>query len=416
VLLLSYFQLVRRSIDFLSPCQFCRKLLPTTVPSRLALVPEQSNADRGKPAVRMIEYSPEHFDALQRVAKCVGPNCNLGHRPFVDYYYASSDWCRLFMILTDDGSAIATIGLERMPFQYDGHKIIVGFGSNFHSLRSGLGTYLFLHWQKSCPVGLVYGGSEETHKIIRRQNWSFFTGVRNYELNKTYLPHPGQPKWRVAAKWVLRHTGRRKRIAEFASRIPASVTEKLSVREEQNFTHDLLPCRSPFRFRFAPSPEYLNWRYNPSLSFVRYRVFRVLDEEKTVGYVILNESAERILVAQCDGEDAETLAYGTLLSILQAGHTDTKPRFVSLVSCHPGMQKIYERFGFKKSGPDRPFALGLSGANVRILPDTSNWLVNLDWGDNGLLGPLIGQSCPVVLASRPAAMLATILGTQRHSL
>lgn len=370
----------------------------------------------GKRAVRMIEYSPEHFDALQTVAKCVGPNCNLGHRPFVDYYYASSDWCRLFMILADDGSAIATIGLEKMPFEYDNQKIFIGFGSNFHSFRSGLGTYLFLHWQRFCPAGLVYGGSEDTHKIIRRQNWSFFTGVRNYELNKKYLPHPGQPKWRVAAKWVLRHAGRQKRISEYASRILAKVAAKLSVREERSFTHDLLPPRSPFRFRFAPLPDYLNWRYNPALSFVRYRIFRVLNEEKTVGYVILNESPEKILVAQCDGEDAETLAYGALLSILHVGCKDTKPRVVSLVSCHPGMQKIYERFGFRKSGTDCPFALGPLGVNLRIHPDTSNWLVNLDWGDNGLLGPLIDQSSPAVIAARPAAMLAPILGTQRHSL
>src|SRR2546422_6688527 len=93
-------------------------------------------------------------------------------------------------------------------------------------------------------------------------------------LNKPYLPYPGQAKWRVAAKWVLRHTRRKKRIPECASRIPANVAAKLSVREEQNFTRDLLPSRSPFRFRFAPPPDYLNWRYNTSLPFVRYRLFR----------------------------------------------------------------------------------------------------------------------------------------------
>jgi hypothetical protein len=346
---------------------------------------------RGEFVVRMIEYSPEHFDVLQAVAKCVGPHCNLGHRPFVDYYYASSDWCKLFMILADDGNAIATIGLEKMPFQYDSQNIIIGFGSNFHSLRSGSGTYLFLSWQRSCSIGLVYGGSEQTHKMIRRQNWSFFRGVRSYELNKPYLPYPGQSKWRIAAKWVLRHTGRKKRISEYASRIPANVAAKLSVREEQSFTHDLLPRRSPFRFRFAPTLEYLNWRYNPCLSFVRYRLFRVLEREKTAGYVILNDSRERILLAQCDGEDADTLAYGVLLSILEVGHKDTQPRIVSLVASHPGMQKIYERFGFKKGGTDFPFALGPLTAEVAIDPDTSNWLVNLDWGDNGLLGPFIGQ-------------------------
>ena len=340
--------------------------------------------------MRMVEYTPELFDALQSMAKTIAPRCSLVHRPFVDYYYASSDWCRLFTILADDGSAIASIGIEKMPFEYDSEKIIVGFGSNFHSLRSGMGSYLFLYWQKCCSAGLVYGGSEEAHKIIRRQNWSFFTGVRSYMLNKPYLPYPGQAKWRVAAKWVLRHTRRKKRIPEYASRIPANVVAKLSVREEQNFTHDLLPSRSPFRFRFAPPPDYLNWRYNTSLPFVRYRLFRILENEKTVCYVILNDSPERILVAQCDGKDADTLAYGVLLSILQAGHEDAKPRTVSLVSSHPRMQKIYERFGFKRNGPDRPFALGPPGRNVQVHPDTSNWLVNLDWGDNGLLGPFLG--------------------------
>ena len=347
----------------------------------------------------MIEYTPEHFEALQAVAKCVGSNCNLNHRPFVDHYYASSDWCKLFLILADDGSAMATIGLEKMPFKYDSQNIIVGFGSNFHSLRPGLGTYLFLCWQRYCTVGLVYGGSEQTHKMIRRQKWHFFAGVRSYELNKPYLPYPGQSRWRVAAKWILRHTGKRSRIPEYASRIPANVAKKISVREERAFTNDLLPYRSPFRFRFAPGADYLNWRYNPGLSFVHYRLFRILDKENTVGYVVLNDAPERILVAQCDGEDAETLAYGILLSILQVGRVDTRPRFVSLASSHPGMQKIYERFGFKRSGTDRSFALGPSGDKVQIDPDTSNWLVNLDWGDNGLLGPFIGQASTLVIAA-----------------
>ena len=88
-----------------------------------------------------------------------------------------------------------------------------------------------------------------------------------------------------------------------------------------------------------------------------------------------------------------------LLSILQAGHKDIKPRLVSLVCCHPEMQKIYKRFGFKKSGADCPFALGSLGSNVRIDPDTSKWLVNLEWGDNALLDPLIGEVSPVVIAA-----------------
>jgi hypothetical protein len=63
------------------------------------------------------------------------------------------------------------------------------------------------------------------------------------------------------------------------------------------------------------------------------------------------------------------------------------------------MQKIYERFGFRKNGPDQPFALGPPGRNVQVHADTSNWLVNLDWGDNSLLGPFLGQLPPFAVAA-----------------
>jgi hypothetical protein len=172
-----------------------------------------------------------------------------------------------------------------------------------------------------------------------------------------------------------------------AGTIPAT----LSTREERDYTQDLLPRRSPFRFRFAPSPAYLTWRYNTSLSFVRYRLFRILEHQCTVGYVVLNDSPQRILVAQCDGEDAETLAYGVLLSVLQATHGDRELRPVSLVSSHPRMQAIYERFGFRRHRRDRSFALGLRGGKLQVDPDTSNWHVNHDWGDEGLFGPFLDQ-------------------------
>lgn len=211
-------------------------------------------------------------------------------------------------------------------------------------------------------------------------------------MNKSYLPGPGEAAWRVAAKWVLRHTRMKQSIAARAARIVADISPTLSVREEHAYTRDLLPRRSPFRFRFAPSVDYLSWRYNTKLSFVRYRLFRVLDHEQTVGYVILNDSPQRLLVAQCDGEDPDTLAYGVVLSILQATAEDTEPRTVSLVSSHPRMQAIYERGGFAKNGRDLPLALGALRGNVPVDPQTSTWHVSLDWGDNGLLGPFLDQA------------------------
>jgi hypothetical protein len=209
-------------------------------------------------------------------------------------------------------------------------------------------------------------------------------------LNKPYRPRPGEPSWRVAAKWVLRHTRGNRSIADRAARteFPAG----LSVREERDYAADLLPTRSAFRFRFAPSAEYLSWRYNTRLSFVRYRLFRILENEKTVAYVVLNDSPDLLLVAQCDGQDPVVLAYGVLLSIVRASDEDTQHRPVCLVSSHPQMQKIYERFGFRRDGPDQTFALNAIERNGNVDSNTANWLVNLDWGDNGLLGPFLDQS------------------------
>jgi len=209
-------------------------------------------------------------------------------------------------------------------------------------------------------------------------------------LNKTYAVFPGDSGIRKAAKWVARKVARSK-IASYAARIPAQVRQRLSVREERLFQNDLLPAESPFTFRFAPPVEYLNWRYNTQLSFVRYRVFRILENGHTAGYVVINEAPEKLIVAQCDGTDVRSLAYGVLLSILEAGSGDRSPRSVVLTCSHPMMQEIYGKFGFQAEPEDRPFFIGTLQGPADIVPDTSNWLINLDWGDNGLRSPFLDE-------------------------
>lgn len=58
----------------------------------------------------------------------------------------------------------------------------------------------------------------------------------------------------------------------------------------------MLPGHSPFTFRFAPRVEYLNWRYNLSLSFVRYRLFRILAGARSIGYIILASGTSNWLI------------------------------------------------------------------------------------------------------------------------
>jgi hypothetical protein len=64
---------------------------------------------------------------------------------------------------------------------------------------------------------------------------------------------------------------------------------------------------------------------------------------------------------------------------------------IRLASSNPVMQRIYIRFGFKACSPDRPFAIGSLQRSPHIETDTASWMVNFDWGDNGLRLPFLDQ-------------------------
>jgi hypothetical protein len=148
----------------------------------------------------------------------------------------------------------------------------------------------------------------------------------------------------------------------------------------------MLPRHSPFEFRFDPDAAYLTWRYNTQLAFARYRLFRILASGKTAGYVVLQDRPDKLLVSHCDADDPEVLAWAVGLSILKVCGSDRSPRTVMLTCCNPAMQEIYRSFGFSFDS-SHSFALGSlrRGVGLPANTDTSNWLINFDWGDNGLL-------------------------------
>src|SRR5439155_4587495 len=187
---------------------------------------------------------------------------------------------------------------------------------NFYAMQPGAGGYLFLHWLKSCQVGVVFGGSDDAHRITRQQKWTYYAGLRTFRLNRAYPKHAQDAKWRAIAKSALERM--RPLLGKYASRIPPEVCRTTTVQEERDYEPDLLPRFSPFHFRFAPTLAHLAWRYNTRLSFVRYRLFRILHGGKTAGYVVLNDLPHALMVAQCDGESAAVVAHGVLLSTMQA--------------------------------------------------------------------------------------------------
>jgi len=338
----------------------------------------------------IIEYNSEYFGALCDFVAKVGVDLGITHRPFVDYYYATKDWCRLYLFIADDGTVLGTYGLDRMLFEYNWREVTIGFGSNFYSIRPGTGGVLFVHGHKLCPIGLVYGGSASTHRLIRARRWAYYRGVRVYTLNDDYPVHPGESVFRRVVKSIARHVTR-STLSAYESCVPLAVRKNISVREEKEYTRDLMMLDSPFAFRLAPTLDYLDWRYNTSLTFVRYRLFRVLQGGRTAGYVVINESPSKIIVAHCDGADPEILANGVILSILAVAREDRYPRCAVLSSCHFHMQNVYRSFGFVAQPADRAFCLGTLEGPVDIPQDTSSWLVNYDWGDNGLLPPFLDQ-------------------------
>lgn len=347
---------------------------------------------------KLVQYTPEHFEAVRRAAEAAGRARSLRHRPFVDHYYAGSAWCSLHLFLDGQGAVLGTIGVERMPFTLGGRELTLGFGSNFHAFQSGAGALLFMQWMKSCPIGIVFGGTAQTHAILRQQKWTYYEGVKVFYLNRPFAAYSGEAPWRRLAKRAFERAARRTVIPSLASRIPRGAAG-LAVEELAGYPDGLLPQSSPFALRFAPALDYLRWRYGLGLSFVRYRLFRILRGGASVGYVILNDAPDQLIVAHCDAEDPTALACGVLLSVVEAARDDAAPRTLMAAACHPEVQRVYESVGLSTypfllgrvlSG-DWPFALGRLRGAVDVPADTSGWLVSFDWGDNGLRAPFLGQ-------------------------
>ena len=334
--------------------------------------------------MRLVQYTPEHFEALQAAAPAFGASSTLGHRSFVDGYYATRPWSRLFLLFNEDGKLDGTIGLEQMRFEADGRELVLGFGNNFNALTPGAGGLLFMHWLKSSGAGIVFGGSPHTHKITRARQWTYAPDVPVLTLNPDYAPARDEGVLKGAAKAVLRTVTRRP-LGRFADRIGPEYAG-LEVHEETRYTDDLRPKRSPFALRFAPSLEHLAWRYDTGLAFTRYRLFRILRGGASVGYVVINDSPARLIVAHADADDAPTLARAMLLAILAVGRDDREPRSALLTTLHTAMRPVFEAFGFKQTGT-RSLAFGTLKGALAVPADYDHYGVDFDWGDNGLRRP-----------------------------
>ncbi|MBF0183208.1 MAG: hypothetical protein HQM06_02300 [Magnetococcales bacterium] len=341
--------------------------------------------------MEFIRYTPCHYDLLlQRRQEPHFPAALL-QQNFVDWYYTGTEGSSLFLFV-DKGEVAGLIGVECLSFAYEGQAMQVAASNNHVAFMPGIGGLQLLYWMKMAPYTLVFGGSAATHAILRQYRWHFFPPVPLLLANRRGQASGSSFAWRNRLKGVLARCLPEVRLARSRAAIRREGGGALQVSEESSLQPDMLPTVSPFRLRLAPSLDYLRWRYDPRLSFVRYRLFRIADDRQTIGYVILKESPEQILVSQCDGDNALQLACGVLLALAEVTERDLQPREMVLSCCHALMQGVFLRHGFYSSLHRRPFVMGSAREPLRIEHNTRQWLINFDWNDNGLRPPFLHEA------------------------
>ncbi|MBF0182212.1 MAG: hypothetical protein HQM03_19525 [Magnetococcales bacterium] len=340
--------------------------------------------------MEFLTYNPDHYELLLQKREDPRFPSALGHRAFVNWYYASGH-CRLHLFV-DHGELAGIIGLDIMDFVYDGQPMRMAAANNHVAFLPGIGGLQFLYWMKAAPHALVFGGSEDTHEVMRKNGWRYFPPVPLLLANRRFGNPAGEPAWRSLAKRALggllpsvRLAARREAI------LRRQACPDLTAREESGFREGMLPATSPFRFRFAPTLAYLRWRYATDLPFVRYRLFGIRDGNVDIGYVVLKETPERIWVSQCDGTDASLLACGVLLALAEVTRDDPRPRELCLYTAHEAMRALFLRFGFIDWRLTRPLVIGGLRQPAAMEDDTRQWLVNFDWNDNGLRRPFLDE-------------------------
>lgn len=337
-------------------------------------------------------YSSGDHATLAKLCAELPPYHNLCYPDFVDYYYGSTNWCRLWMMQDESEKVFGVVGVEKMPFSTPDGPVELGFGSNFYAFQSGAGAFLFLHWARECDYGIQFGGSEDARRLVDHQKWARLTGIQTLQINAAWAEPPGESSWRLAAKRLLRHSPLRTRIDRTAADMIRRGGLGIEAVPEPRFTADMLPDSSPYPVRFAPRPDYLNWRYATDLDFARYHIFRLTLDGESCGFVVLNEQPHRVLVAHADATDAWVLSQGIFAALAQVCTGRMRGCGVLAVSSCPVVQEALTAAGFRVRSKARDIAIGAPRKQPTFTTDTSQWLINFDWGDNGLRAPFLGQS------------------------
>lgn len=331
-------------------------------------------------ALQIRQFDWNLYPALTELANAVQLPFIL-NRQFLGHYYLGQDWSKLFLAM-DGSKCLGIMGIDMLQFTVEASSLRVAFATNFYSLQSGIGGMLWLKWIKLGDMGLVFGGSEDTHRIISAFKFDYYPGVNFYRLNAQFEAYKEDSTLKGIVKTGLR-PWKRKKLPHYASKDFGKRFADIQVVERQEFSAEMLVPTSSFTLRFQPPLEYLQWRYNTRLAYVHYRLFEIIRSGQSCGYCVLNDGPNELVVAYADGNDPVVLAAGILKAIFLVGEKNDKHRKVALSSSHPMMQAIFMESGFQLTKENYSFAMG-SLRGSRNLGDPKTWLINFGMGDNDL--------------------------------
>ena len=70
-----------------------------------------------------------------------------------------------------------------------------------------------------------------------------------------------------------------------------------------------------------------------------------------------------------------------------------------MAASHPVLQQACLNAGFKEKRESRIISIGPSLEHAGLSADASDWLVNFDWGDNGLRAPFLDEQTSFLRAA-----------------
>lgn len=339
--------------------------------------------------MKIVEFSTAYAPALNLALAQSSVGAELLRIPaFVEHYFLGNGSARLYLLMSDQGEVCATLGSERVRMEIAGVETDVSVLSNTFAFRPGAFPLLMMQWMRGCTTGMVFPGNALLRDMVASQTrWIGVPGLRIHWLNWSHPSYPGDSLLKRVAKPILRRLARVD-VASLGRRIAADTQGRLVLEEVNKVDDEMVACRGPFSLRLAETASYYNWRFRTDLSFVKYRVFKVVKVGKVGGFVILADWKKSVVVAHCDGADVDDLSRAVLLSIAIVNDSGHRYRKVLLSTMHHRMQSIYQAYGFRPEPKETPFFIARfkGDALPSVYPEG---LVNLDLWDGGLIVGLV---------------------------